>query len=159
MLAAQPVAEANLSLKRALELMRARDPNLQLAQTAVDQALADKITAGERPNATLAYSTSKINPAGHNGPGNYWNKSFDTVVSLSQPIERGGKRKHRLAQAEANADAAHADYADSVRGERVAVTAAYWELKRAEEKYKNAQTLAEIDHRSIAASEQRLRVG
>ncbi|MBN8885428.1 MAG: TolC family protein [Rudaea sp.] len=159
MLAAQPVAEANLSLKRALELMRARDPNLQLAQTAVDQALADKITAGERPNATLAYSTSKINPAGHNGPGNYWNKSFDTVVSLSQPIERGGKRKHRLAQAEANADAAHADYADSVRGERVAVTAAYWELKRAEEKYKNAQTLAEIEHRSIAASEQRLRVG
>lgn len=159
MLAAQPVAEANLSLKRALELMRARDPNLQLAQTAVDQALADKITAGERPNATLAYSTSKINPAGHNGPGNYWNKSFDTVVSLSQPIERGGKRKHRLAQAEANADAAHADYADSVRGERLAVTGAYWELKRAEEKYKNAQTLAEIEHRSIAASEQRLRVG
>lgn len=157
--AAQPVAEANLSLKRALELMRARDPNLQLAQTAVDQALADKITAGERPNATLAWSTSKINPAGHNGPGDLWNKSYDTVVSLSQPFERGGKRKHRLAQAEANVDAAHADYADSVRGERLAVTQAYWELKRAEEKYKNAQTLAAIEHRSIAASEQRLRVG
>ena len=71
---AQPVAEANLSLRRALELMRARDPNLQLAQTAVDQALADKITAGERPNATLAWSTSKINPTGHNGSGDFWNK-------------------------------------------------------------------------------------
>ncbi|HEX7914153.1 TolC family protein [Rudaea sp.] len=156
---AQPVAEANLSLKRALELMRARDPNLQLAQTAVDQALADKITAGERPNATLAYSTGKINPAGHNGPGSFWNKSYDTVVSLSQPFERGGKRRHRLAQAEANADAAHSDYADSVRNERLAVTQAYWELKRAEEKYGNAQTLAAIEHRSIEASEQRLRVG
>ena len=159
MAAAQPVAEANLSLKRALELMRARDPNLQLAQTAVDQALADKITAGERPNATLAYSTSKINPAGHNGPGDFWNKSYDTVISLSQPFERGGKRRHRLAQAEANADAAHADYADSVRSERLAVTQAYWELKRAEEKHKNAQTLATIEHRSIEASEQRLRLG
>jgi cobalt-zinc-cadmium efflux system outer membrane protein len=157
--AAAPVADANLSLKRALELMRARDPNLQLAQTAVDQALADKITAGERPNATLAYSTSKINPAGHNGPGNFWNKSYDTVVSLSQPFERGGKRRHRLDQAEANADAVHADYADSVRSERLAVTQAYWELKRAEEKYANAQTLATIEHRSIQASEQRLRVG
>jgi len=156
---AQPVAEANLSLKRALELMRVRDPNLQLAQTAVDQALADKITAGERPNATLAWSTSKINPAGHNGSGDFWNKSYDTVVSLSQPFERGGKRKHRLAQADANADAAHADYADSVRSERLAVSQAYWELKRAEEKYKNAQTLAVIEHRSIEASEQRLRVG
>ena len=156
---AQPVAEANLSLKRALELMRARDPNLQLAQTAVDQALADKVTAGERPNATLAYSTSKINPAGHNGPGDFWDKSYDTVVSLSQPFERGGKRKHRLAQAEANADAAYADYADSVRSERLAVTQSYWELKRAEEKYQNAQTLAAIEHRSIEASEQRLRVG
>lgn len=157
--AAQPVAEANLSLKRALELMRARDPNLQLAQSAVDQALADRISAGERPNATLAWSTSKINPAGHNGPGDFWNKSYDTVVSLSQPFERGGKRKHRLAQAEANVDAAHADYADSVRGERLAVTQAYWELKRAEEKHKNAQTLAAIEHRSIEAAEQRLRVG
>jgi len=156
---AQPVAEANLSLKRALELMRARDPNLQLAQTAVDQALADKITAGERPNATLAWSTSKINPAGHNGAGDFWNKSYDTVVSLSQPFERGGKRRHRLAQAEATADAAHADYADSVRSERLAVTEAYWELKRTEQKYRNAQMLATIEHRSIEASEQRLRVG
>lgn len=156
---AQPVVEANLSLKRALELMRARDPNLQSAQAAVDQALADKITAGERPNATLSWSTGKINPAGHNGSGDFWNKSYDTVVSLSQPFERGGKRRYRLDQAEANADAAHADYADSVRGERLAVTQAYWELKRAEEKYKNAQTLATIEHRSIEASEQRLRVG
>lgn len=156
---AQPVVEANLSLKHALELMRVRDPNLQLAQTAVDQALADKITAGERPNATLAWSTSKINPAGHNGSGDFWDKGYDTVISLSQPFERGGKRRHRLAQAEANADAAHADYADSMRGERLAVTQAYWELKRAEEKYKNAQILASIEHRSIEASEQRLRVG
>ena len=155
----QPVAEANLSLKHALELMRARDANLQLAQSALDQALADKISAGERPNATLAWSTSKINPAGHNGAGELWNKSYDTVVSLSQPFERGGKRRHRLAQAQAGADAAHADYADSVRSERLAVSQAYWELKRAQEKYTNAQTLAAIEHRSIEAAAQRLRVG
>jgi cobalt-zinc-cadmium efflux system outer membrane protein len=151
--------DANLSLHRALELMRTRDVNLAVAQTAVDQAQADHITAGERPNATLAYSTTKVNPAGHNGPGSLVDKSFDTVLNLAQPLERGGKRGHRLAQAQANLDAAHADYADSVRSERLAVTQAYWELKRAEEKYTNAQTLAAIEHRSIEASEQRLRLG
>jgi cobalt-zinc-cadmium efflux system outer membrane protein len=156
---AAPAVDASLTLHRTLELLRSRDANLALAQTAVDQALADKITAGERPNATLAYSTAKINPAGHNGPGSLVDKSFDTIVNLAQPFERGGKRTHRLAQAQANVDAAHDDYADSVRTERLAATQAYWELKRAEEKYTNAQTLASIEHRSIEASEQRLKLG
>ena len=154
-----PAVDAALTLHRALELMRVRDPSFALAQSAVDQALADKITAGERPNPTLAYSTAKINPAGHNGTGTLWDKSYDTIVNLSQPLERGGKRRHRLAQAEANADAAHADYADNARTERLAVTQAYWELKRAEEKYTNAQTLASIERRSLEASEQRLKLG
>lgn len=144
---------------QALELMRVRDPNVVVAQTAVDQALADKISAGERPNATLAYSTAQINPAGHNGPGSLWDKQFDTIVNLSQPLERGGKRKHRLAQAGANADAAHADFADTLRTERLAVAQAYWELKRAEEKYTNEQALAVIEQRSLQASEQRLKIG
>ncbi|MDR3388833.1 MAG: TolC family protein [Rudaea sp.] len=151
--------EGQLTLTQALELMRIRDPNIAVAQSAVDQALADKISAAERPNATLAYSTAKINPAGHNGPGSLWDKQYDTIVDLSQPFERGGKRKHRLAQAGANVDAAHADFADTLRNERLAVAQAYWELKRAEEKYTNEQTLAAIEHRSLQASEQRLKLG
>lgn len=150
---------AQLTLRQALDFMRARDPNLALAQTAVDQALADKISAGERPNATLAYSTGKINPAGHNGPGTIWDKSYDTIVDVSQPFERGRKRTHRLAQADANADAAHADFIDSTRSEQLAVTNAYWELKRAEEKYTNAQALAAIEQRSLQAAERRLKLG
>jgi outer membrane protein, heavy metal efflux system len=156
---ATPAVDASLTLHRTLELLRSRDANLAVAQTAVDQAQADQISAGERPNATLAYSTAKINPAGHNGPGSLVDKSYDTILNLAQPFERGGKRMHRLAQAQANADAAHEDYADSVRTERLAATQAYWELKRAEEKYTNAQALATIERSSIAASEQRLKLG
>jgi cobalt-zinc-cadmium efflux system outer membrane protein len=154
-----PTLEGGLSLKRALDLMRVRDPNITLAQVAVDQALADKIIGGERPNATLSYSTAKINTAGHNGDGSLWDKQYDTILNLSQPFERGGKRKHRLAQADANADAAHADLADTLRTERLAVTQAYWELKRAEEKYISEQSLAAVEQRSLQGSEQRLKLG
>jgi cobalt-zinc-cadmium efflux system outer membrane protein len=149
----------HLSLVDALKRMRSHDPNLALAQTAVEQAAADTVTAGERPNATLAYSTSKINPAGNNGPGTLWDKSFDTIVSVNQPFERGGKRQHRLDQADANADAAHADYADTLRRERLAVAQAYWELKRAQEKQASAHALAAIEQRSLHATEARLKLG
>ncbi len=148
-----------LTLDQALQLMRNRDPTLVMQRAVVDQAQADVLVAGERPNATLAYSTAQINPAGHNGPGPVWDKHFDTIVNLSQPFERGGKRTHRLAQANANANAAHADYADVTRTEQFAVRQAYWELKRNEEKYSNALMLQTIEHRSLEAAKQRFKVG
>lgn len=156
---AETLSLGSLTLNHALELMRDRDPTLLMHRAAVGQAQADVSIAGERPNATLAYSTAQINPAGNNGPGSLWDKRFDTIVNLSQPFERGGKRTHRLAQANANADAAHADLADTTRTETLAVRQAYWELKRAEEKYTNELTLQTIEHRSLEANEQRLKLG
>lgn len=159
--AADPMAPpgTNLSLADALQRMRAHDPSLALAQTAVAQAAADTVTAAERPNATLSYGTAKINPAGHNGPGSLWDKSYDTIVSVSQPLERGDKRRHRLDVADAAADAAHADYADTLRRERLAVADAYWELKRAQEKQIHANALAAIEQNSLRATDARLRLG
>ena len=152
-------SDAPLTLQRALQRMRAHDPNIAVAQAAVDQASADRTTAAERPNATLSYGTSKIDVAGHNGPGSLWDKSFDTIVSVAQPFERGGKRRHRIALAEANLDATHADYADTLRQERFAVTQAYWELKRAQERSDSAHAQAAIDHRALEAAEMRLKQG
>lgn len=154
-----PPLTAGLTLADAVKRMRTHDLSLALAQTAVEQAAADVLSAGERPNASLSYGTSKINPAGHNGPGTLWDKSFDTVVSISQPFERGGKRRHRVAEAEAIADAAHADYADMLRSERLAVAQAYWELKRAQEKQASAHELATIEQHSLRAAEARLQHG
>jgi cobalt-zinc-cadmium efflux system outer membrane protein len=148
-----------LSLTQALNVMRARDPTIAIGQTAVAQADADTITAGERPNATLGYSTSKINPAGHNGSGSLWDKSFDTTLSISQTFERGGKRKYRQDQATHSLDAAHADYADTLRGERLSVSQAYWELKRAQEKQENVRALDAIARSSFGAADTRLKHG
>jgi len=149
----------SLTLNHVLQLMRDRDPTIVMERAAVGQAQADVAVAGERPNATLAYSTAQVNPVGHNGPGPLWDKHFDTIVNLSQPFERGGKRTHRLAQANANANAAHADLADTTRTETLAARQAYWELKRAEEKYTNELTLQTIERRSLDAAEQRLKFG
>ncbi|HEY0231109.1 MAG TPA: TolC family protein, partial [Dokdonella sp.] len=110
-------------------------------------------------NATLSYGTSKIDIAGHNGPGSLWDKSFDTIVSVAQPFERGGKRRHRIALAEANLDATHADYADTLRQERFALTQAYWELKRTQEKSDSARAQAAIGERALEAAEVRLKHG
>ncbi len=152
-------SSADLSLADAFTRMRAHDPSLALAQTALAQAAADTVSAGERPNATLSYGTSKINPAGNNGPGSLWDKSYDTIVSVSQPFERGDKRGHRLDMANAAFDAAHADYADTLRRERLAVADAYWELKRAQEKQIHARTLAAIEQNSLRATDARLHLG
>lgn len=156
---APPSTGEDLSLADALQRMRAHDPSLALSQTAVAQAAADIVSAGERPNATLSYGTSKINPAGNNGPGSLWDKSYDTIVSISQPLERGDKRRHRLDVANAAADAAHADYADTLRRERLAVAVAYWELKRAQEKQAHAHALAAIEQKALSATDTRLRLG
>jgi len=62
---AETLSLGSLTLNHALELMRDRDPALAMQRAAVSQAQADVSIAGERPNATLAYSTAQINPAGH----------------------------------------------------------------------------------------------
>ncbi|WP_049622901.1 TolC family protein [Frateuria defendens] len=152
-------ADGPLSLRRALDLIPLRNPDVGMADIAVRQAEADETTAGERPNGQLSLSTSDINTAGHNGPGSYWDKYYDTIVSFSQTFERGHKRRFRLDQARASLDAAHSDYANVLRLARLAVSDAYWELKRSEEKLANAQALADIEHRSLHAAEQRLHAG
>lgn len=150
---------AQLPLAVALARMRTRDPAVEVAQTAVAQAAADRVTAGERPNATFSLSTAKVDLGGHNGAGSLWDKQYDTIVALSQPFERGGKRRHRLAQATASLDATNYDFADTLRVERLAVTQAYWDLKRAQEKRASAHTLEEIERRALQGVEARLQHG
>ena len=148
-----------LTLAGALEMIPARNPDVNLADIAVRQAEADNTTAGERPNATLSLSTAGINAAGHNGSGPVWDRYYDTVVSFSQTFERGHKRRFRLEQSGASLDAARSDYRDALRLARLAVSQAYWELKRSEEKLATAEALRAIAQRSLQAGEARLKVG
>ena len=106
------VPAAPLTLDGAQQLAFIRNADWRVAQTQVDAALAQLKAAREFPNPTLGLSTSKINTDGRSNataPGNsLLDRSYDSIVSLSQLFELGGKRRLRRASAEAGVHAAEA---------------------------------------------------
>ena len=86
---AQAPALESLSLRAAEALLVQKNRELQAARRALEGAEADVITAGARPNPTLSFSQTNISR--HPSGGNLFNKSFDTVVGISQLFERGNK--------------------------------------------------------------------
>ena len=125
---AEPVPTA-LTLVDAKQQAADRNWDLLSAQRDVAIAATQKETAHEFSNPTLAFSTSKINTDGKgNGTlagGGFWDRSYDTVVALTQPIEIGGKRANSQASAGAGYKAARAQYADTHRLLEVSVSRSY----------------------------------
>lgn len=103
--------------------------DLLAAKSGVELAIAQKMVAKEFPNPTLSLSTSKINTDGRdNGTtaGNgLWDRSYDTIIAVSQLIEIGGKRAARQASAQAGIEAAKARFDDARRQLYDGVTRAY----------------------------------
>ncbi len=103
------------------------------AELARDQWLVAK----EFPNPSLSLSTTKIptdgTPAATARGNSLWNRSYDTVVSLSQPFELGGKRGARQAAARAGMAVADFRVDDARRQLAVAVTKAYTVAAQAEQ--------------------------
>lgn len=82
--------------------------NLQLiaARYDIDTAEAEKLTARLRPNPQLSISTSGI-PLAFTGP---FIKEQTYDYGISQTFELGGKRRKRMAAADANADLARGQF-------------------------------------------------
>ena len=101
----------------------------QSARRDVDIADAQRAIAHEFPNPSLAYSTAKINTDGKTNAtaaGNdLWDRSYDSILAVTQPFEIGGKRSDRQASASAGYLAARAQFADAHRTLDVAVARAY----------------------------------
>lgn len=151
--------DGHLGLALAQQLLIERNPDLRAAQAAVRGAEADRVTAGERPNATFSVNTSNFNLDHGIGAGSPWDKRTDSVFRIDQTFERGGKRRLRLRQSDANLDAAQDDYADALRQQRLALALAYWDLKRATDKLAVARDVAALEHRSLDLVELRLAHG
>jgi cobalt-zinc-cadmium efflux system outer membrane protein len=101
-----------LTLDEAQQLAFARNADWRVAQTQVEGARAQLKAAREFPNPTLGLSASKINTDGRSNATALGNglldRSYDSVVSLSQLFELGGKRRLRRASADAGVHAAEA---------------------------------------------------
>lgn len=118
-----------LTLDGALRLAHERNPDLLAAEADLESARAQRATAVALPNPALAYSTSKIpadgSPATTIYGNGFYTRSYDTVVSASQLVEIGGKRKNRRVSADEGIAGATARVADAARLLDAAVVRAY----------------------------------
>jgi cobalt-zinc-cadmium efflux system outer membrane protein len=118
-----------LTLAEALRLASARNSDLLAARADLESARASRVTVLALPNPVLGYSTSKIStdgmPAGTISGNGFYSRSYDTVVSATQLVEIGGKRKDRRLSADEGILGATARVADAERLLDAAVVKAY----------------------------------
>jgi outer membrane protein, heavy metal efflux system len=152
---------SKLSLKEAQEIAFQRNWDLLAARSGIDAAAAQLIVAKEFPNPTLSWSTMKIDPSGNATPlGNtVWERSYDTIVSINQLVEVGGKRHARQNSARAGIAAAQGRFFDARRSLDQGITKAYIAALLADE---NARVLGESARslrREAQIAETRFRAG
>ncbi len=118
-----------LSLVEAERLAFERNWDLLAAKSDVDIAAAQEIIALEFPNPAFAWSTAKVPVNGQSaataeGRG-LWERSYDTVLSINQLFEIGGKRRSRRVSAEQGFRAEQARFSDARRMLELGVTKTY----------------------------------
>lgn len=148
-----------LTLAGATWHMLENNPQLDLARSTLAASRADLLTAGERPNPTLSFNSTNYNVRSGLGSGNAWDKRLDSVLRVDQPIERGGKRGLRVAAANAGIAGAEADYRDTLRQLRLAVSSAFYDLLHAQEKLDVDLKLAQLQRVTEALGQRRLAAG
>jgi len=131
-----------LSLAEAQRIAFQRNWDLLAAKSGIDFATAQLLVSKEFPNPTISWTTFKIDPRGNNTPlGNsIWDRSYDTILSVNQLVEIGGKRRDRQTSARAGIDGARARFLDARRSLDQGITKAYVATLLAEE---NARVLGE----------------
>jgi cobalt-zinc-cadmium efflux system outer membrane protein len=148
-----------LTLREAEKLAIQHNREIRLARRAVEGAEAEVVIAGARPNPALSINMTQISPSTGIGSGSLRDKRVDTVIGLSQLVERGNKRELRLEAAEHALAAVRSERADVERQQRVSLHAAYYDLVLAQEKLRISQETAELYEKTLDAAERRLKAG
>ncbi|MEO8040868.1 MAG: TolC family protein [Betaproteobacteria bacterium] len=150
--------ERPLSYAEAVELLKARNRDVQFAQRNVEAAQADTIGARARPNPNLSFNAVAISPHAF-GSGGPQDKSIDSIVQLSQLIERGNKRGLRTEATRLALDATRGDLADAVRRTTLTLAGAYYDLLFAQERARITEDTSALLAKTVAAAELRLKAG
>ncbi|BDM23595.1 TolC family protein [Pseudomonas sp. LRP2-20] len=133
-------AGQGMSLPEALSAAFANNPELAAAAREIGIAEGERMQAGLIPNPELAWEIEDTR-----------RDSSTTTVTLSQPLELGGKRGARIAVAGAGQAIARLDLERQRNGLRADVVQAYHAALR-------AQTAVELAQQSQALTERGLRV-
>ncbi len=152
-----PTRELTLPAAEALLLDNNRE--IRRARRAIEQAEADIMIAGQKPNPQLGVALQNLNRSRGIGAGGLRDKTVDTIVGVSQMIERGGKAELRVAAAQSLADASQGDFGETVRTQLLALRSVYYETLAAQEKLAGASENARLYEASVAAAALRLRAG
>lgn len=150
---------ANFSLSQAESLWLSHNREIRLARAALNGAEADTLSAAQRPNPQLSLAVSSLSTQPGIGAGNLRDKMMDSVIGVSQLVERGDKRDHRMRGAESRFDAARQDFADTLRSQRLALHQAYYDLLLAQEKSRIAEESAALYSETVRAGQLRLKAG
>ncbi|MBS4098474.1 MAG: TolC family protein [Sulfuricella sp.] len=150
---------ANLTLSEAEALWAEHDHEVKLAKRALQGAEADILSAAQRPNPQLSVNVNTLSVQPGVGVGGPRDKMMDSVIGLSQTIERGNKRGLRIQGAEARVAAARGDLADTARQQRLALRQAYYDLRLAQDKLRITEETSGLYRKSVEAAELRLKAG
>jgi cobalt-zinc-cadmium efflux system outer membrane protein len=150
---------AALSLSAAEAMMLQKNRDIALARRFVEQAQADVIVAGQKPNPQLGWLTQNINRNRGVGAGGLRDKTVDSIVSISQTFERGDKAGLRVATARQLELAAGNDLVDTARNQLLGVRTAYFDLLAAQEKAASTAEAAQLFDKTIAAATTRQKAG
>lgn len=139
---AGPASTKSISLREALERALTHNPELAAARHEVEATEGARQQSSVLPNPTVGLEVEDTRRATRN-----------TTLTLSQPIELGGKRAARIAVADRSRDVAEAQLAAQTAIVRSAVTTAYFDALVAQERVRLAESsLALAEGASSAAS-------
>jgi cobalt-zinc-cadmium efflux system outer membrane protein len=153
--AQDPALPDRLTLPILLKLVAERSPRLAVEQVAIDSAEAERISAGARPNPTIAYGLST--PSG--GARSLFDGSRQQQTTLDLPLLIGGQRGARIEAAEQGLLAARARV--GLAGNELALRAAdlFVGLQAAQEKSAMLEESAAEIERIVAIVSGRLDSG
>jgi cobalt-zinc-cadmium efflux system outer membrane protein len=157
-LGASPIVAA-ITLAQAEQELLKKNPDIAIAQAAIDAAAANVTVAGQLPNPTLSMQTTQYSPISGLGAGRLHDKALDTVVGISLPIERGDKAALRREAALEQLAGARLDVSDVRRQQRLALYQAYYDLKLAEEKRVLARETRDLATQALGAADRRVAAG
>ena len=148
-----------LTLPAAEALLTQKNRDIILARRVQEQAGADILTAGQRPNPQLSWTTQNINPNRGIGTGDVRAKTVDSIVRIDQLIERGGKAELRTETARRLEGAAGEDVAEITRQQLLALRFAYFDVLASQDKVAASAESAALFGKTADAAQLRLKAG
>jgi len=144
-----------MSLDDALAAAGATNPSIEVSQSGIRAAEAQRTLASLRPNPSIDAMTENVA-----GTGAYSGlRSSETTVGLSLPLELGGKRSARVAVASAQLDRATLGSAIARADLRLRVTQAYNDAVAAQRRAANAREQVGIAAEVLRAARVRVAAG